>query len=209
MTLEEREKFDRDGKKYADQIHDKKARARFLAIRNNRQRFKYTDGVGPSTFYTPDIHDEVLMHYANGLTKKQVANNLGLNIRSLQRWEHEYPEFKEVIAQGKELAECWWQDRVDEAALNPEFSTSQFYIIESTLKRRFAQAEDGIVNIKLSGKDVIAKMEAIFDALSSEQITPNQANVLMSLVKTQFEIQDAPKILERFDELRAQMKQGK
>jgi hypothetical protein len=51
-----------------------------------------------------------------GLSADAAAAKIGISVRSLYHWQHEYPEFLQAIYEGRIRALLWWEERALEMA---------------------------------------------------------------------------------------------
>jgi len=58
--------------------------------------------------YTPEFCQVALEAFSQGADRKELCLILMCSRRKLKKWEEEYPEFKEALDIGEELAEAWW-----------------------------------------------------------------------------------------------------
>ena len=61
--------------------------------------------VGRPSEYRPEFCQKAASLCVNGATDFEVAEELGVNVRTLYRWKAEFPDFRQALKVGKELAD--------------------------------------------------------------------------------------------------------
>lgn len=59
-------------------------------------------GAGRPTVYTPELCQIAAQGALDGWTDEEIAETLGVDVRTLYRWRAKYPEFRQSLAWGKE-----------------------------------------------------------------------------------------------------------
>lgn len=57
----------------------------------------------------------------DGLTEEQIAENLGVSSRTLNRWKKSYPEFDQALARGKQIPDRHVENALFRAATGYEY----------------------------------------------------------------------------------------
>lgn len=73
-----------------------------------------------------------------GLTNRQIANNMGINERTLYGWLNRYKELSDSLRAGKELADKEIENSLYKRALGYEVQEEKIYIeeIKGVIKKR-------------------------------------------------------------------------
>ena len=61
---------------------------------------------GRPTAYKDQFCQEAASRYGEGATDIEVADALGIDVRTLYRWHHEHPEFRQASQLGKDAADA-------------------------------------------------------------------------------------------------------
>ncbi len=84
----------------------------------------------------------------DGLSQEQIAKNLGINKKTLQKWRQKYPEFKAALVKGKDVADREVENALFKSATGFEYEEitwektwnkelKEFEMIESKRVRKF------------------------------------------------------------------------
>ena len=82
----------------------------------------------PPFLITPEVCQKAQRLAAQGCTKKQIAESLGINYSTLNRKEHEFEEFSEAIKKGQASGICEVSNQLYEKAMNGDTTSILFYL---------------------------------------------------------------------------------
>lgn len=163
----------------------------------------------------PSKYDEesaclILIHsFAGGKTVAQTACALGICRSTFYAWCNDPSKkaFSDTYKKGKLLAQSWFDDMATKQLLNPDHNWS-FLLFESAYKRRFQCTQDSTVTLPDGFADASypAKLDLVFEALSSGDITPEQAQILITTIKTAVDVDALDELEQRLYELEGQNK---
>jgi transposase-like protein len=76
--------------------------------------------------YRPEIHPDVAAFLARrGLTLREVAKELEINLKTLNRWRKTHPEFSKALDQGRMVADARVEGTLIRKALGYTYSTER------------------------------------------------------------------------------------
>ena len=90
---------------------------------------------GQPTKYRESMCQAVKDMMAQGMAKKAVSKELGIDFKSFLKYIDKHPEFAEAVEQGMVLAEIYWQDKYEKAALGESKANPAMMIFY--MKNRF------------------------------------------------------------------------
>ena len=102
--------------------------------------------VGRPTKLTADIADKIVCHMANGLSAEAAAAKVGVGASTLYAWQTKFPEFREAIQMGRQLALLWWEQRARDMAQGASGSAQ---IVSLGLRNRSRSASGWIASERL------------------------------------------------------------
>lgn len=79
---------------------------------------------GRPTKYHPDMCEKVIEWGRQGKSRTWIAGELGLDRRTLYRWEADHPDFCLALARAKVLEQQWWEDAGQDGMLKQGFGQS-------------------------------------------------------------------------------------
>jgi hypothetical protein len=172
------------------------ALARERAVKAFRSR-------GRPTKYAEDACiNAMIAGFAQGWTVAQVCAELNISRECFYNWVRTKPIFSDAYKKHRVLA----QQHFDDIAMqNIEMPTRDFnfLLFESCYKRRFHVTEHATVELPDGFADASypAKLDLVFEALSSGDITPEQAQTLITTIKTAVDVDALDELEQRLYEL--------
>lgn len=97
--------------------------------------------MGRPSKYTDDMPDRVIELMTEGASLAEVAADLGVDRKTLQRWSEDEdgkPEFCRAIKRGVELSQAWWERLGRTELWNSKFNHGLWYM---NMKNRFGWAD--------------------------------------------------------------------
>lgn len=91
--------------------------------------------VGRPSKYSPAFCESVLELGEQGKSKAQIAKALGVSRMTLERWEDEYPEFRDSLKHARDLAQAWWEDKGQEGLTMGKAFNATLFVFQ--MKARF------------------------------------------------------------------------
>ena len=163
---------------------------------------------GRPTKYAEDVCiNTMIAGFAQGWTVAQVCAELNISRECFYNWVRTKPIFSDAYKKHRVLAQQYFDDI---AMQNIEMPTRDFnfLLFESCYKRRFNVTEHATVELPEEFKDATHsdKLHIIFEKLAEGTITPEQAQTLITSVKTAADIDVIPALEDRLWELEDKLK---
>lgn len=73
--------------------------------------------------YHPSYCDRVIDCMAQGMMIGEMCREIGVSSELLRKWAREYPDFREALAIGEDLAKAWWEEYGRVNLANPKMNT--------------------------------------------------------------------------------------
>lgn len=64
---------------------------------------------GRPTKYKPEMCETVIECGKEGMSKCEMALQLGIRYSTFNAWEHEKPEFSEAVKEAERFSQAWWE----------------------------------------------------------------------------------------------------
>ena len=145
--------------------------------------------------------------FAQGWTVAQVCAELNISRECFYNWVRTKPIFSDAYKKHRVLAQQYFDDI---AMQNIEMPTRDFnfLLFESCYKRRFNVTENATVELpeEFTHANHSDKLQIIFEKLADGTITPEQAQTLITSVKTAADIDVIPALEDRLWELEDKLK---
>ena len=89
---------------------------------------------GRPSAYKPEYNDLALELLSSGGTIKQLARKIGVARSTLYEWEKENEQFSDTLKLGREFAEAYWEEEVQNMMYNREINAP---IVKLVMANRF------------------------------------------------------------------------
>lgn len=130
---------------------------------------------GRPSKYDPAFCEAVIECGQQGMSKAEMAAELGVAYSTFDLWRQEHPEFSEAVKQARRLSQAWWekQGRIATFGAIDGFNATS-YIFQ--MKNRFREDWNDTVKQEVTGRDGgpiqtedkgAGKLLAYLDAVSS------------------------------------------
>ena len=117
-----------------------------------------TNPVGRPTIYKSEICDNLVELMASGLSKKEVASELGISRDTLYRWMKDHPEFGTAIKEGLDRSEAWHIGAIRMGMMGkiPRFNpTAAALLMNNVFNWSSKTKGDGDTNIHIGNMNVL------------------------------------------------------
>ena len=102
------------------------------------------------TKYRKEMCEQIIALGSEGLSKLEIAKELGITTMTMFRWEKQYPAFKQAVAESVEASQAFWEGYIRRAAMGGEADVNT-RLLEMYMRNRFddwntAKKEEKTIN---------------------------------------------------------------
>ena len=102
------------------------------------------------TKYRKEMCEQIVALGSEGLSKLEIAKELGITTMTMFRWEKQYPAFKQAVAESVEMSQAFWEGYIRRAAMGGEEDVNA-RLLEMYMRNRFddwntAKKEEKTIN---------------------------------------------------------------
>lgn len=119
--------------------------------------------------YSPDMCNTIVNLMSEGRSKYEVAYELKVSTKTIEKWEETYPEFAEAMFLGEEASRAWWErlarENIVTTKRDVKFNTTLW---ASMMKKRFAWEKEEEEDPKKAIRAMEQKKEEIGQLSDSE-----------------------------------------
>ena len=114
----------------------------------------------------------------NGLTDEQIADNIGVSHRTVERWKSEHSQIRQVIKRGKEHANYAVENALLKKALSGN-TTAMIFWLKNNYREKYSDSQKTPLEEQLT-KEQIRRTKADADVAESKaKITKAQEEALL------------------------------
>jgi hypothetical protein len=107
---------------------------------------------GRPKLYRHEMCDQFVDAMAKGLTAEAAAARIGISARSLFYWQKEHAEFLQVIQEGWQRSQLWWEERALAMAIG-EAGNTQIVVLGLRNRSRAATGWNKTVKLEHTGPE--------------------------------------------------------